>query len=149
MNNAVTILVVDDDEIDIEGVRRGFARQSLPNPIRVAYDAKEALDLLRERDPNRAVRRPFLILLDINMPRMSGIEFLDEIRKDPALCDSVIFMLTTSDAERDVLAAYSKNVAGYLVKSNVGAGFSQLVQLLDYYCRYVEFPPEKRVSIAA
>jgi CheY-like chemotaxis protein len=136
----VTLLVVEDDEIASACVRRGFARHQPAYSIRFARDGVEALELLRSDDPE-AVPHPYLILLDINMPRMNGIEFLGVIRDDPSLRDSIVFMLTTSDASRDVVAAYSHNVAGYLVKSRFGGSFVDLTELVDSYCRHVEFPP--------
>lgn len=84
--------------------------------------------------------RPNLILLDLNMPRMGGIEFLEELRTDPNLKDSVVFVLTTSDAEADRLAAYDHFVAGYMVKSKIGENFFQLADMLEGYWRIVELP---------
>jgi len=66
-----------------------------------------------------ALEKPYIILLDLNMPRMSGIEFLEVIRHDDALRDTVVFVLTTSKADEDRTAAYKKHVAGYIVKSDV------------------------------
>ena len=81
-----------------------------------------------------------MILLDLNMPRMKGQKFLDTMRDDKELDDSVIFVLTTSDTEKDRAAAYKKYVAGYIVKSRVGEDFMQLIGMLDSYWRIVELP---------
>jgi DNA-binding NarL/FixJ family response regulator len=86
--------------------------------------------------------RPHLVLLDINMPRMNGIEFLQALREDADLHDTVVFVLTTSKSDEDKVAAYQANPAGYVLKSDVGAGFVGLVTLLDHYWRIVEFPPK-------
>lgn len=135
---AVTLLLVDDNEVDVEGVQRGLRRARIANEVRVAGDGRAALELLRdEGDP---FPRPFIVLLDLNMPRMNGLEFLEAIRDDPELADSVVFILTTSDADEDKVKAYQHHVAGYIVKSRVGDGFSQLVSMLDRYCRSVELP---------
>ncbi len=132
----INVLLIDDDEVDVIGVKRAFKEAKIANPITVAGDGIEALEKLR----NDAVPRPYMILLDINMPRMNGHEFLDEIRNDDNLKDSIVFVLTTSKAEEDKMKAYQNNVAGYLVKENVGEGFLDAVSLLDAYWRIVEFP---------
>lgn len=140
MNNpTVNVLLVEDDEIDAEAVERAFRKHRIANPIIVAQDGLAALELLRTGQ----VPRPNLILLDLNMPRMNGIEFLQTVRQDKDLHDLVVFVLTTSDDDRDKWEAYDQNIAGYLVKSKVGDGFVNLVEMLDCYWRYVEFPPEK------
>lgn len=139
-NPAVHILLVEDDEIDAEAVQRAFRKHRIANPITVAANGLIALEILR----SGKIPRPNLILLDINMPRMNGIQFLQTIRQDENLRDLVVFVLTTSDDDRDKVATYDQNIAGYLVKSKVGDGFVNLVEMLDCYWRYVEFPPAKR-----
>jgi len=135
----VHILLVEDDDVDAEAVQRAFNKHKIANPIVIAKNGVEALEVLQ----NGGVPRPNIILLDLNMPRMNGIEFLVAIREDPKLQDLVVFVLTTSDEDRDKCAAYNQNVAGYLVKSKVGDGFINLVEMLDCYWRYVELPPKK------
>lgn len=142
--NSVTILLVEDNEVDVEAIQRGFMKQRLANPIQVARDGLEALDMLR--DPQNPFPHPFLVLLDLNMPRMSGIEFLREIRADQRLKSSIIFVLTTSKADEDKMASYDLNVAGYMVKRNVGKGFIKLASMLDHYRRVVEFPDQRTPS---
>ena len=137
-DQTVSILLVEDDDIDIEAVRRGFRKHKIANPFLVAKDGVEALALLRE-----GIEYPFLILLDLNMPRMNGIGFLKELRNDPALKTSIVFVLTTSSDERDRWAAYEQNIAGYLLKSQVGKDFVHIINMLDLYWRYVEFPPQE------
>lgn len=132
----VSILLVDDDDIDVMGIQRAFTKLKILNPITRARDGAEALELLREGK----LSKPYLILLDINMPRMNGLEMLDALRQDPQLSSSVVFILTTSRDDRDKLAAYEKHVAGYIVKQNAGADFLQLIGLLDHYWRIVEWP---------
>ncbi|WP_141289365.1 response regulator, partial [Ideonella azotifigens] len=80
------------------------------------------------------------VLLDLNMPRMDGFEFLQQLRADPALCDEVVFVLTTSDADADRVRAYHENVAGYMVKALVGPQFAKLAQLLVSYRLAVRLP---------
>jgi CheY-like chemotaxis protein len=88
----------------------------------------------------RQISKPLLVLLDLNMPRMNGLEFLRELRLDPALKGTVVFILTTSGAEADRARAYDENVAGYMVKSAVGPQFSGLARFLTEYRSTVLFP---------
>lgn len=133
----VTVLLVDDDDIDRESTKRAFRKARIANPIVTAENGEEALELLR-RDAQQL--RPYIILLDLNMPRMNGIEFLEHVRKDERLSDAVVFVLTTSDADRDKWAAYNNHVAGYILKTEVGDGFVKLISMLEHYWRVVELP---------
>lgn len=132
-----TILLVEDDDVDAMGVGRALKSLKILNSVVRAHDGAEALALLRE--PGR-VQRPYIILLDINMPRMNGLEMLAELRDDPALSSAVVFVLTTSKTDEDRVAAYKQNVAGYIVKNKVGDGFMSIIALLDQYWRVVELP---------
>jgi CheY-like chemotaxis protein len=140
----VHILLVEDDRVDAEAITRAFRKVKIANPVCVAPDGVAALQTLRGDGDIPPLPRPFLILLDLNLPRMNGIEFLDALRQDPQLHDSIVFVLTTSSAEQDKQAAYAYNIAGYLTKANAGLDFQYLVQMLDYYWCCVEFPPESR-----
>lgn len=97
--------------------------------------------MLRNEQGHPPVYRPFLILLDLKMPRMDGIQFLRELRRDKHLSDSIVFVLTTSNSDADKVAAYRHNVAGYLLKNDAGEGFVKLVELLKDYVVAVQFPP--------
>lgn len=105
-------LIVEDDEIDMETVRRAFHSLDREVILNFAHDGLEALEFLKDPD----TIHPMMILLDLNMPRMNGFELLDEIRNDPRLHMHQIFVLTTSGDDRDLLAAYERHVAGYIVK---------------------------------
>jgi CheY-like chemotaxis protein len=137
--STVTVLLVDDNEVDREAVRRAFNRMKIANPIVEAADGLIALEKLRGGGAP-PLARPYLILLDINMPRMGGIEFLERLRADQELQDSVVFILTTSKKDEDRMASYDFNVAGYIIKSEVGQGFLSLVEMLQNYWRIVELP---------
>ncbi|MBQ0731181.1 MAG: response regulator, partial [Oleispira antarctica] len=100
-------------------VKRAFNRMKIANPIVRAKDGLDALEILK----NGGVKQPYLILLDLNMPRMGGLELLDIIRNDPQLESNVIFVLTTSKDDEDKLAAYKHHVAGYIVKEKLDEGF--------------------------
>lgn len=132
----VTVLLVEDDQVDVELVERAFKNHRIANPLLVCGDGLAALEMLRAGQ----VPRPYIILLDLNMPRMGGLEFLKEVRADPGLSDSVVFVLTTSDDDADRCQAYRQHIAGYCVKSRVGADFLELTGLLKAYWRVVELP---------
>ena len=136
----VNLLLVEDDEVDIQGLRRAFAKSRIANPITVAHDGIEALEILRGENGHEKLPKPHLILLDLNMPRMNGIEFLEAIRADEDLKGSVVFMVTTSKADEDKARAYGHNVAGYIVKQDPANTFMEAVALLEHYWKIVEFP---------
>jgi len=131
----LNILLVEDDEIDVMNVKRAFEKAHISNPLFVAHDGLEALQKLREGGiPNR--RR--LILLDLNMPKMNGIEFLREMRKDPELAPTPVVVLTTSRMDRDKIESYKLNVAGYLLKPVTFGTFCELMVTLNKYWSLVE-----------
>ena len=140
MASMVNLLLVEDDEVDVQGLKRAFAKSRIGNPITVARDGIEALEILRGENGQAKLAKPHLILLDLNMPRMNGLEFLEAIRADEDLKASVVFMITTSKAEEDKARAYEKNVAGYIVKQDAANTFMQAVALLEHYWKVVEFP---------
>jgi CheY-like chemotaxis protein len=137
---AVDILLVDDDEVDIMAIKRGFKKHRIANRVVEANDGAEALEILRGESNNKQIVPPYIVLLDINMPRMDGIEFLENLRADAELKQAVVFVLTTSGEDRDKTAAYEKNVAGYIVKRNVGNEFLSFVEMLGAYWKIVELP---------
>jgi len=137
----VTILLVDDDDVDVLSIQRAMRRLQLTNPLIRAKDGIEALEILRGTPDRPPLDRPFLILLDLKMPRMNGQEFLNTIRKNKAFLDSIVFVLTTSANEQDVARAYEKNVAGYLLKGKFDQAFLEQLDLLSNYSRHVKFPP--------
>ena len=134
----VTFLIVDDDEVAIMGMRRAIKKLDLCNPVEVARNGEEALEKLRT-EPN-GVKRPFLVTLDLNMPRMGGLQFLEEVRQDPNLHDAIIFVMTTSDAPKDITAAYDRNIAGYILKDNAVETLARALNLLWDYSDTVTFP---------
>ena len=112
----VNILLVEDDEVDVMNVKRAFKRNRITNPLFVAGNGLKALAMLRGQveDGPKIPDTRRIILLDINMPKMNGIEFLQELRQDPALAPTPVIVLTTSDEDQDRIEAYKLNVAGYI-----------------------------------
>ena len=139
---ALHILLVEDDELDVMNVQRAFRKNNIANPLYVASNGIEALEMLRGRDGNKPAvpedRR--LILLDLNMPRMGGIEFLRELRADPRLRHITVVVLTTSDEERDKVDAYHLNVAGYILKPVTLSAFVEIMATLNKYWTVNELP---------
>jgi CheY-like chemotaxis protein len=131
------ILLVEDDEVDVMNVRRSFERNKITNPLYVAFNGIQGLEMLRKGQVPKNRR---LVLLDLNMPRMNGIEFLRELRKDSDLRSIPVVVLTTSDAEKDKIEAFDLNVAGYLVKPVTFPGFAELMATLNKYWTLVDMP---------
>ncbi|MFP8967557.1 response regulator [Pokkaliibacter sp. CJK22405] len=132
----VSILLIEDDDIDARGVERALKKRQWTNPLLRARSATEALCLLRD---GRVVS-PFVVLLDLNLPGMSGIEFLKQLRHDPSLAQTIVFVLTTSRRDEDITAAYHQHVAGYIVKSCMDRDYNALLSMLESYCRVLAFP---------
>ncbi|MEZ5691999.1 MAG: response regulator [Rickettsiales bacterium] len=139
-NRTVHILLVEDDDVDASGLRRALKNAKIINPVHRARDGIEALNMLKGREGVELVSEPYLLLVDLNMPRMGGIELITEIRNDEELKSSVVFVLTTSKHDEDMAAAYNLNIAGYILKENAGDDFIRLIDLLDSYWRIVEMP---------
>lgn len=115
----VNVLLVEDDEIDVEVVKRKFKRHEIKNQLYHAICGVDALELLRGENQRTKLPKPFIIFIDMNMPKMGGLEFLKELRNDPELKDSVAFFLTTAANDSEVAAAYALNASGYFLKDNI------------------------------
>jgi len=138
----INILLVEDDEVDVMNVRRAFKKYKITNPLYVAGNGIEALNMLRSQDGQQPQvpesRR--LILLDLNMPKMNGLEFLHAIRQDEILKRSPVIVLTTSDEDRDRIEAYNLNVAGYILKPVTFINFAEVMVALNKYWALCEMP---------
>jgi len=139
-HRTITILLIDDDTVDVIAIRRSFWQLKIANPLVVARNGLEALDILRGDNSHAKLEAPYLILLDLNMPRMGGIEFLDELRRDPVLRRTLVFVMTASTADEDRERAYENNIAGYITKPEPGEGFAAVIGALESYWRAIEFP---------
>jgi CheY-like chemotaxis protein len=133
----LNILLVDDDQVDVMNVQRAFKKSNITNPVWVSSNGLEALEMLRSGTVPKSQR---LVLLDLNMPKMNGIEFLRELRADPSLAQTSVVVLTTSKDERDKVDAYNLNVAGYLLKPVEFIDFVGLMAALNKYWTLVELP---------
>jgi len=133
----LNILLVEDDEVDVMNVKRAFEKAHVVNPLYVAGNGLEALEMLRGTTIPQERR---LVLLDLNMPKMNGIEFLEALRADPALSSTSVVVLTTSNDDQDKIDAYNLNVAGYLLKPVTFSNFCERMATLDKYWTLVEMP---------
>ena len=138
--NPIRILLVEDDDGDAKAVERTFLKARIANPLLRAKDGVEAMEILKGSESQAPLESPYLLLVDLNMPRMNGIQLVTAIREDPSLHESIIFMLTTSNRAEDKQAAYSLNVTGYILKERAGEDFLKLFSLVDTYWRIVEMP---------
>jgi len=134
----MTILLVEDDEVDIMNVKRAFKKNNISNPLLIAHNGIEALELLRSKELDAP--KPKIVLLDLNMPRMGGIEFLKEIRSDAELSTLSVFIMTTSNEDGDKIDAFNLNVAGYILKPLSMDRFIAAVSTLNSYWTLCEFP---------
>lgn len=121
------ILLVEDDRVDVMTVQRALKRHAITIPLHVARTATEALELLSGKG-RRRIEPPGLILLDLNLPRMSGIEFLQTLRADPELRGLRVIVLTSSNEPNDRAAAFRYEVEDYIVKPHSFEEFATAIQ---------------------
>jgi len=140
----VSVLHVEDDMIDARLLRTIFAKHKILNPLYRAADRVEALEMLRGENGRQRLERPYVILLDMKMPRMDGSEFLRLLRADPELKDSDVFMLATFVRDEENAAADQHTVTGHLDKSDLGEDGSRLVELLQEYWHVMDVPPNSQ-----
>lgn len=140
MGKEINILLVEDDKVDVLAVKRAFKMRKIVNPLTVASDGVEALEILRGRNGKTKLSTPYIVILDLNMPRMNGLQFLKELRKDPMLEKSIVFVLTTSNSDKDRTSAYESHIAGYITKSDFDTAFIKTVTMLEAYWTIIEFP---------
>lgn len=138
MRSTQPILLVEDDEVDAMLVARALREIKVTNPLHISTDGEKALAHLRSPAQNR----PCLILLDLNMPIMNGIEFLREAKADASLRRIPVVVLTSSSEARDRAATFDLGVAGYMVKPVDYHQFVQVVDSINRYWSASELPPE-------
>ena len=144
MGRPITVLMADDDEDDRLMARAAFERARLANALRFVGDGEELLDYLRRRgawsDPATSPR-PGLVLLDLNMPRKDGREALREMKADPDLRRIPVVVLTTSQAEEDILRSYDLGANSYVAKPVTFEGLAETLRVLGtYWFQIVELP---------
>lgn len=137
----LNILLIEDDSVDVMNVQRAFKKNNITNPLHIAFNGVEALNMLRGTNGKPKLNPPpRIILLDINMPKMNGLEFLRELRNDPELNSISVFVMTTSNDDQDKIEAYRLNVAGYILKPLSFEKFVNAVSILNSYWKLCEQP---------
>ncbi len=136
----LSILLIDDDDVDAKALERAFRREEIASRIVRAVDGIEALEMLKGTNGKTKPPSPCILLIDLNMPRMNGLELVQAIRADEELRRSIIFVLSTSKRDEDKMAAYDLNIAGYIAKATGEGDLRSLVSLMDSYGRVVELP---------
>ena len=136
------VLVVDDDKTDIMAIQRALHGMVEKDEIEIEvfYDGDDVIERLKEvptTEANSASSVPYIMFLDLNMPKMDGLEVLEAVRNDPKLKSMVIFVLTTSNNPIDIKKAYQQCIAGYLVKSEQGNRYEKLKDLVQSYSNAV------------
>jgi CheY-like chemotaxis protein len=145
MRNSRPVLLVEDDTVDAMTVRRAFRDLKVMNPLVHAVNGEEAVARLREGTGDK----PCLILLDLNMPKMNGIEFLEIVKADAGLKKIPVVVLTTSSEERDVVESFRLSVAGYIIKPVDYRNFVDAVRTINLYWTLSEIPDENAEDIDA
>jgi len=137
----IEVLLVEDDPGDVLMTKEAFEDYKLSNQLHVVNDGAEAMDFLRQQGPHTAAPRPDLVLLDLNLPRMDGREVLQAIKSDPELASIPVVVLTTSEAEEDVLRSYSLHANAYVTKPVDFERFIQVVRQIDeFFVTVVRLP---------
>ena len=136
----LNILLVEDDDGDARAVARAFQKSKIANKIFRAIDGLDALDVLKGNNGKEKIPNPCLLLVDLNMPRMNGIDLIKALRQDPEWHKTIVFVLTTSKRDEDKAASYDLNVSGYVLKETAGHDFLNLINLMESYWRIVEMP---------
>ncbi|MEO3417324.1 response regulator [Roseovarius sp. CAU 1744] len=139
-DKAFTLLHVEDSELDARALRRALARLGIEVDVTRAKDGIEALEFLGTSCHEPTESTQTVILLDINMPRMNGIEFLKELRANQALRHTPVFVLTTSERRSDIHNAYAHNVAGYIVKPMDSNVFHERIEMWQQFMSVIELP---------
>ena len=141
----IEILLVEDNEPDILLTQEAFRDARIANCLHVARDGVEALAFLRREPPFEDAARPDVILLDINMPRMGGLEMLREVKADEELRTIPVVVLTTSQADEDILRSYQSHASSYIVKPVGFENFHQAIRAFEtYWLSFVRLPPRSR-----
>lgn len=143
MNSGKPIMLVEDDLVDVKTVKRAFKEAKILNHLAIAHNGEEALKILRDEksfEEDTGHSKPCMILLDLNMPVMNGIEFLKIIKDDPKYKTIPVIVLTTSREENDRVESYNFGVAGYIIKPVEFEKFVEAAKIIDLYWTLSEFP---------
>jgi CheY-like chemotaxis protein len=139
--HVIDVLLVEDDQGDVLMTREAFAHHKIRNELHVVTDGEQALQFLRRQGEYEHAPRPGLILLDLNLPRRDGREVLAEVKADPELCSIPVVVLTTSEAEEDILRSYSLHANAYVSKPVDFDRFVEVIRRIDdFFVTVVKLP---------
>jgi len=136
MQSSKPILLVEDDDVDVMTVQRAFKDLKITNQLVNTANGEEALEYLKDESN----KKPCVILLDLNMPKMNGIEFLKIVKADEALKKIPVVVLTTSSQQQDIVESFKLSAAGYIVKSVDYAKFAKAISAINLYWTLSELP---------
>ena len=142
-SQAINILLVEDDEVDVMNVKRAFSKNNIISPLHTASNGLDALNMLRQQKdgkPPTIASNNLVILLDMNMPKMGGIAFLQELRKDTNLQHIPVFVLSSTNQELEIVKAYQFNIAGYIIKPTMFNNFVETMSILNKFWTVCELP---------
>ena len=142
--NTPSILLVEDDQMDVMNVQRELRKQSINVPLVHARNGREALNLLRGENGETKIALPSVVMLDINMPRMNGLELLETLRSDPEFVGLNVFIMTTSDLDTDRLRAQRLAVSGYIIKPLTFESFGEGGATVDGFSLFLDLVKLKR-----
>lgn len=140
MHRRINILLVEDNPADMIAIAGALGKGYDQFLLTAVNDGETALAVLRGELGQTPLSRPFLILLDLYLPKIDGFAFLRILRQDPKLRNSIVFVISGSNTDVDKRKTYQAGIAGYLCKEKVGQHFQALATFLDAYCSLVEFP---------
>lgn len=146
MSQPMNILLVEDNEVDVDMLRRGLRKIDVQGDFVRARDGREALDFLSDYPAQEALAHPFFVLLDINMPRMNGHEFMSSLRQDPKISNTRVIVFSTSDNPKDVTQAYKQNAIGYVVKPDTSAELVDALRDIQQFWERCAHPPAPTLS---
>lgn len=136
MRNSKPILLVEDDNVDVMTVKRALKDLKINNPLVSTSNGEEALEYLKNKD----TKKPCIILLDLNMPKMNGIEFLKIAKADDILKKIPVVVLTTSSQQQDIIDSFKLSIAGYIVKSVDYVEFTEAIRTINLYWTLSKLP---------
>jgi len=129
---SISFLILEDDQVDAEAIRRAFSTLGISNQLIIVKDGIDALTCLRGSEEQGKLTSPFVIFVDLIMPRMSGLEFLDHLKEIPEAQSAPVFVMSGSSDQDDIFRAYSHDITGYIVKSDPVKSIRKALEILEY-----------------
>lgn len=143
---AIKIIVIDDDDVDAQSIERSLRSADVNNEIIRAYDGIDALDLLKGANGKEKLTKPYILLIDLMMPRMDGITFIKTLRFESDITPEMIFVLSGTDSDEQCTQAYDLNITGFIKKDRAGRDFLRLTKILEQYYEVIERDKNTLVS---